>query len=213
MITPEHPFEIHLLSVGEYRENCYLLVDGSSREGILVDPGDEAERILEWIGQTRVKQIILTHAHKDHLGAVTPLRVALHVPVGLHPADTGLAAESGITADFDLIDGENLPLGDPKFRIAHIPGHTPGSIALFSGPTAIVGDVIFPGGPGHTNSPQELMQSLDSLRRIVFTWPDDTRLYPGHGPSTTVGAERPGFEALIHRDLPPDLCGDVSWFQ
>jgi glyoxylase-like metal-dependent hydrolase (beta-lactamase superfamily II) len=76
---------------------------------------------------------------------------------------------------------------------------------------AVVGDAIFPGGPGHTNSPQELSQALLSLRRSVFTWADETELFPGHGRSTRVGQERAGFEAFMARPLPPDLFGDIGW--
>ena len=86
-----------------------------------------------------------------------------------------------------------------------------GSVCLRFDARAIVGDVIFPGGPGHTSTPEELNQSLASLQRTVFTWPDETTLYPGHGQPTTVGQERAGFEAFLARPRPADLCGDVTW--
>ena len=92
-----------------------------------------------------------------------------------------------------------------------VPGHTPGSVCLRLDGRAVVGDAIFPGGPGHTRSPEALAQSLVSLGLTVFTWPDETELYPGHGTPTTVGAERPAFEQFLQADHPPDLCGDVSW--
>jgi glyoxylase-like metal-dependent hydrolase (beta-lactamase superfamily II) len=84
-------------------------------------------------------------------------------------------------------------------------------MCLRLGSQAVVGDAIFPGGPGHTATPDALAQSLISLGRTVFTWPDQTELFPGHGPSTTVGSERPYFERFIQADHPLDLCGDVSW--
>jgi hydroxyacylglutathione hydrolase len=116
-----------------------------------------------------------------------------------------------VKADFDLVDLEKIQLGSHEIVIFHTPGHTPGSICLRFGSRAIVGDAIFPGGPGHTHTPNELDLSLKSLRRVVFSWPDDTRLFPGHGDSTTVGQERPGFTRFIAETLPVDLCGDVSW--
>ncbi len=100
--------------------------------------------------------------------------------------------------------------------IVHLPGHTPGSIGLqlieeSNFKRVVVGDAIFPGGPGQTSTPADLGLSLDTLARTVFTWPDSTELYPGHGVHTTVGAERAAFEAFRAKPLPPDLYGDVSW--
>jgi hydroxyacylglutathione hydrolase len=86
-------------------------------------------------------------------------------------------------------------------------------VCLRFGGQTVVGDVIFPGGPGHTATPEALAQSIVSLGQTVFTWPDTTELHPGHGGATTVGAERPAFEQFIAAELPPDLCGDVSWHQ
>jgi glyoxylase-like metal-dependent hydrolase (beta-lactamase superfamily II) len=95
--------------------------------------------------------------------------------------------------------------------VVHVPGHTPGSVCLRLGKQVIVGDAIFPGGPGHTTSPEALTQSLESLARRVFRWPDATELFPGHGSSTTVGAERESFEAFLAAERPANLCGDVAW--
>jgi hydroxyacylglutathione hydrolase len=104
-----------------------------------------------------------------------------------------------------------LRVGRHFVRVVHVPGHTPGSVALRFDRRAIVGDAVFPGGPGHTDTPGALQTLLLSLQRTVFTWPDDTSLYPGHGDPTTVGDERPAFQAFLARPRPPDLCGDVTW--
>jgi glyoxylase-like metal-dependent hydrolase (beta-lactamase superfamily II) len=128
--------------------------------------------------------------------------------VGIHPAD---ADAFGLEADFSLWDGAAVEVGQRSVGIVHTPGHTPGSICLRLNGQVIVGDAIFPGGPGHTASPQALAQSLESLRRTVFTWPDKTELYSGHGTHTTVGAERAAFEQFVAADRPSDLCGDVTW--
>ena len=206
-----HAPHLHVLPVGEWQENCYLLVDPSTDQGLLIDPGDEAGRILEWIAGVRVLSILLTHAHRDHVGALAEVRAALGAPAGLHPDDNPLAARYNVTADFSLRDGDVVRLGRHEIRIAHTPGHTPGSICLCFDTRAIVGDAVFPGGPGHTHTPEELNRSLASLQVTVFTWPDETTLYPGHGLPTTVGQERPGFEAFLARPRPADLCGDVTW--
>jgi len=128
--------------------------------------------------------------------------------VGIHPAE---AAAFGIRADFELRDGGRLWVGRCYVRLVHVPGHTPGSVALRFDRRAVVGDAIFPGGPGHTNSPEALQTALLSLQRTVFTWPDETSLYPGHGDSTTVGAERSAFQEFLARPRPSELCGDVTW--
>jgi glyoxylase-like metal-dependent hydrolase (beta-lactamase superfamily II) len=116
-----------------------------------------------------------------------------------------------LRANFSLGDGMQIELGHGHLNIRHVPGHTPGSVCLRLDRCALVGDAIFPGGPGHTVSPDALAQSLESLERTVFTWPDDTELFPGHGGPTTVGAERAAFVRFVATELPSDLCGDVTW--
>ncbi|MFQ6101339.1 MAG: MBL fold metallo-hydrolase [Anaerolineae bacterium] len=196
------------LPVGEYVTNCYLLTCPQTNQALLVDPGEDPEAVLALCEGVQVARILLTHGHPDHLLALDEVRAALEVPVGIHPAD---AAEFGVEADFDLRDGRRLRVGHRYVRVVHVPGHTPGSVALRFDRRAVVGDAVFPGGPGHTSTPQALQTLLLSLQRTVFTWPDDTLLYPGHGESTTVEAERLAFQEFLARPRPPDLCGDVTW--
>jgi glyoxylase-like metal-dependent hydrolase (beta-lactamase superfamily II) len=205
--------DIRVLKVGEYLVNCYLLVAPGDKQAVLIDPGDEAGKILEWISPLQIHRIFITHGHPDHVGALETVRKALDCPVGIHAAD---AEHFNLSVDFHVRDGENFVFGGEKLEIVHIPGHTPGSIALcmIEGERmgrAMVGDAIFPGGPGHTESPTALRQLLDSLARTVFTWRDETMLYPGHGDPTSVGAERAAFAAFRMRPQSSDLCGDVTW--
>ena len=208
--------ELERLEVGPWPMNCYLVRCSASGQVAIVDPGDEADRILAMASAgsmpagPEVCCILLTHGHPDHVGALDAVCQATQAPVGIHPADVEAA---GLEADFPLLDGMEIEVGRERVRVLHLPGHTPGSVCLRLDGQAIVGDAIFPGGPGHTPSPQALTQSLYSLGRIVFAWPDDTVLYPGHGPSTTVGAERRDFESFVASDRPPDLFGDVTWRQ
>jgi hydroxyacylglutathione hydrolase len=195
------------LEVGPWPMNCYLIRCRASDQVAIVDPGEEPAKILAAAGPD-VCCILLTHAHPDHVGGLEVVRQATQVPVGLHPAD---AEAFGLEADFPLLDGMQVEVGKGRVTVAHLPGHTPGSVSLRLDGLAIVGDAIFPGGPGHTSSPEALAQSLYSLGRTVFTWPDDTVLCPGHGPSTTVGAERQAFERFVAADKPEDLQGDVTW--
>ena len=164
--------------------------------------------ILAAVGEAPIRCILLTHAHPDHVGALEAVRRASGVPVGLHPAD---AQAFGVDGDFPLLDGVEVEIGQGRVTVVHVPGHTPGSVCLRLDGQVVVGDAIFPGGPGHTASPEALAQSLASLGRTVFTWPDETELYPGHGGHTTVGAERDAFRRFVLADHPPGLHGDVAW--
>jgi hydroxyacylglutathione hydrolase len=199
---------LQILPVGEYGTNCYLLACPETGRALLVDPGADFEKVLALCEGVQVTRILLTHGHFDHLLALDGVREELRVPAGVHPLD---AAEFGIAADFSLRDGMRLRVGRRFVRVVHVPGHTPGSVALRFDRRAIVGDAIFPGGPGHTDSPEALQTLLLSLQRTVFTWPDDIVLYPGHGDATTVGAERPAFREFLARPRSPGQCGDVTW--
>jgi len=200
--------ELQRLEVGPWPMNCYLVRCPQAGVVAIVDPGDDAGTILEAVGQLSVGCILLTHGHPDHVGALEQVRQVTGAPVGIHPAD---AEAWGVEADFPLLDGMEVEVGKGRLRVAHVPGHTPGGVCLRLAAQALVGDAIFPGGPGHTESTQALARSLVSLGATVFSWPDSTELLPGHGGSTTVGAERAAFERFLAADHPPDLCGDVAW--
>jgi hydroxyacylglutathione hydrolase len=200
--------ELQRLEVGPWPMNCYLVRCPVTGQVAVVDPGADADTILAAVGDATASCILLTHAHPDHVGALEDVRQATGVPVGIHPAD---ARVFGLQGDFPLLDGEEVELGQGLVRVVHVPGHTPGSVCLQLDGQVVVGDAIFPGGPGHTVSPEALAQSIVSLGQTVFTWRDDTELYPGHGESTVVGAERADFERFIITNHPPDLCGDVTW--
>ena len=140
--------------------------------------------------------------------ALEQVRDRLDAPVGIHPSD---AVKFGVEADFELRDGLRLRVGRRYVRVVHVPGHTPGSVALRFDRRAIVGDAVFPGGPGHSATPEALQTLLLSLQRTVFIWPDDTRFHPGHGDHATVGDVRPAFQKFLARPRPSNLCGDVTW--
>lgn len=204
--------DISRQTVGAFRSNCYLLKDEDQGTAVLVDPGAEPETILQWIGDINITNILITHGHADHVGALEQVRRALNCPVGGHAMD---AEEFDLSFDFTLNSGSTIDVGIADLVVYEIPGHTPGSVAFAiredDFERAIVGDAIFPGGPGHTRSQMDLKRLLDALERTVFTWPDEVMLFPGHGDPTTVGAEREAFERFRSNELAPDLFGDVTW--
>ena len=206
VLLKRHRLSLQMLTVGEWGANCYLL-EGNG-QCLVVDPGDEPERILGAVAGRPVIAIVLTHGHGDHLGAAAAIRQATGAPLHIHPAD---AAAFGVAAGRELTHGESLRVGWFGVQIAHTPGHTPGSVCLRFDERALVGDTLFPGGPGRTDSPTALDEVVASLRGVVFAWPDETLFYPGHGQGATIGAVRPAFQAFEAVARPAGLCGDVAW--
>ena len=196
------------LTNGAFAENCYLVADPETREAVIVDPGEESDLFrsrLRSEGWT-LRAIWLTHAHLDHVAGVSAMREATGAPVWLHPDDRRLydrapdqARAYGFTLDRlappdrEFREGEPAIVGGLAFDVLHTPGHSPGSISLvIEGEKKIlVGDLIFAGSIGRTDLPGGSMEQLvKSAREKIFAYPDDTALYPGHGPSTTVGREK-----------------------
>ncbi|WP_425145576.1 MBL fold metallo-hydrolase [Deinococcus sp.] len=199
--------ETHLafLTTGPIQENA-VLVWGPQRLGFLIDPGDEAPRILAWIRQlgVSVQAILLTHAHFDHIGAVQPLREALGVPVYLHPGGADLyrlgaasAARWNLpfvqpdAADHPLSAGQQLQAGGLILTVRDLPGHAPGHVVFVGEGFAVVGDTLFAGSVGRTDLPGgDHALLVSGIRRELLSLPDELALYPGHGGPTTVGRER-----------------------
>ena len=193
------------LTNGAFAENCYLVADPVTGDAAAVDPGEEVPLFrarLAHEGWT-LRAIWLTHAHVDHVAGVAGLRDAT-VPVWLHPADRALydgfpgqAALFGLRAaappppDRDLADGARVSVGSCSFRVIHTPGHSPGGVSLVGHGIAFVGDALFAGSIGRTDLPGgDLETLLASIHEKLFALPDDTVVYSGHGPATTIGAEK-----------------------
>jgi glyoxylase-like metal-dependent hydrolase (beta-lactamase superfamily II) len=188
--------------------NTYAIICPTSGRSAIIDPGADPDTILGLVEATQVEMILLTHAHGDHVGALAEIKAATAAPVYLHPAEH---AKFGVAYDRPLQGGGTLAVGEVQVRTVHTPGHTPGMISLVLDHRVVVGDTLFVGGPGRTASPEDFATTMQTMQQIVFAWPDETEFYPGHGPSGTIGAERPAFEAFVARGWPADLHGDVTW--
>ena len=192
---------------GPFAENTYVILCGDGKSALLVDPGAAAPEALDVIEAKglEVPAILLTHAHLDHIDGLAEAKRRTDAPVYLHPADRTLFDNAGSQAamfgvpfedppppDFDLVPGEPLTFGGETFEVLFTPGHAPGHVTFVakSAPVAIVGDVIFAGSIGRTDLPGgDLKILMESIRTQVLTLPGATRLYPGHGPETTVQHE------------------------
>lgn len=200
---------IETFPVGLLQCNCTILGSGQTREAIVIDPGDEVEKVLARLQKNNLtaKYIIATHAHLDHVGGFSALKAATGAPVYLHQGDQflydilpmqaqmlGLAPPPATEIDHYLGQGDELGTGEIRLKVHHTPGHTPGSLCfhlpddeakLFSG------DTLFMRGIGRTDLwGGSFAEIMDSLHGKVMQLPDETLVIPGHGPTTTIGAER-----------------------
>jgi len=191
---------------GPIETNTYVVGDRVAREAIVIDPGGDPTAIIDWLRAEglRVRHIVNTHGHFDHVGGNRALRAATGATILAHAADLPMFADAARQArrfllrsenspgpDHYLEDREELRVGAVVLRVLHTPGHSPGGITLVGREAAFCGDLVFHGSVGRTDleggSEREL---LASIRSAILTLPDETVLYPGHGPETTVGLER-----------------------
>ena len=180
--------EIQRLEVGSFENNCYVITCPQTRECALIDPAAEATKILGEIKGKAVRYILITHGHMDHIGALEEVRKRTGAPVGIHAGDSRSLQNN---PDFYLQDGQVLEFGNRELKVIHTPGHTPGGVCFLTGKILFSGDTIFPNGPGNTALPGANYQViLESIHSKIFTLPDDTVIYPGHGLETTIGKEK-----------------------
>jgi len=195
------------LVVGPFASNCYIVGSESNKEGMIVDPGDEAGRILKKVKDLKldIKFIVLTHGHIDHTGALKEVKEATGAEVAIHGDDAkslkqqllsvalGLSYPTPPPPGRLLKGGESLDIGDLHFEVLHTPGHTPGGICLLGEGVVFSGDTLFNYGIGRADLPGgNYSQLINSLQTRLMTLPDNTIVHPGHGAATTIGAEREG---------------------
>ena len=204
-----HNIMIHeIIQVGPLRCNCSIIGDDVTHEAMVIDPGDDIEDVLHIIGKhgLQVKQIVITHAHIDHVGGAMKLRAATGAPILLNTNDyallkmldeqaawIGMASPGKVDIDRSVGDGETISAGSHTAQVLHTPGHTEGSVCLYfaAEKKLIAGDTLFAGSIGRTDLPGgDMKKILRSLHNSVLSLPDETLVVPGHGELTTIGEER-----------------------
>jgi glyoxylase-like metal-dependent hydrolase (beta-lactamase superfamily II) len=197
--------KIDVRTVGLFEENCYLVIDETSGKAVLVDPGDEGDRILEMVRRSgaAVEAIWLTHAHIDHIGAINEVRNAYEVPVRLHPLDLpyyerlsaqaaqmyGMSWDQPSVTPVPVAEGDVLSCGSLEFTVIHVPGHAPGHVSYNGHGIALSGDLLFAGSIGRTDLPLSDPYAMDTSLAVFASLPIDIVVYPGHGPTTTIARE------------------------
>ena len=195
------------LVVGPFASNCYIVGSESNKEGMIIDPGAEAEVILGNVKDLEldIKSIVLTHGHIDHIGALKEVKEATGAEVTIHADEAQALQENSVSAMFGLSyptplppdrllqDGDSIDIGDLHFLVLHTPGHSPGGICLLGQGVVFSGDTLFNFGIGRSDLPGgSHSQLISSIHTKLMVLPDNTVVYPGHGPETTIGTERQG---------------------
>lgn len=203
---------IKLGPLGPYANNAYVITDQATGRAIVVDAPFESAKTIEAAHPYQVDRVVVTHRHGDHWAEIDLLKRELGVPVCCHEADRKPYESK---TESTLADGETIEVGETAVRVIHTPGHTPGSICLLvptaDGQALISGDTLFPGGPGRSDNPAALREMIGSITSKLLVLHEATRVLPGHGGDTTIGASKREYAAFASREHPADLCGDVTW--
>lgn len=196
---------IRNIAVGPLQANCFIIGDETSRQAIVIDPGDEPDLIMDVINENKseVSYIVCTHGHFDHVGAVpdikekTGAKVVIHKDeIEIYHAAKDMAAFWGYEVerlpepDILVDDGDRITIGDVSFTILHTPGHSPGGICLYGEGIVVTGDTLFAGSVGRTDFYGGDMNKLRESFNKLMSLPDETKVLPGHGPDSTIGIEK-----------------------
>lgn len=185
--------------LGVYQENAYVIVDDATRDALIIDPGDEGESLVRYLESLKInlKAILLTHGHVDHVGAVDAVKDAFSVPVYISEIDMKFIEQRKMAfgkmkrADFFLKEGDEFIFAGKKVQIIETPGHSRGSLSYYVDGLLFSGDVLFQNSVGRTDLPGGNMEELIySIKEKLMKLPGETRVFPGHGPETTLAMEK-----------------------
>lgn len=198
--------QVEQIPVGPLMTNCYIVWDEESGKGAIIDPGEDAEKILMRVRnhEIEVDKILATHCHFDHIGAVAPLKREIDAEFITHRDDLffvedcsnaarkwGFRIEQPPNPDRFFDEGDEIMIGSLKLEVLHTPGHSPGGVSFLHDSIVIVGDCLFQGSIGRTDFRMGSFEILErTIKEKLYTLPDDTKVYTGHGPSTTIGEEK-----------------------
>ncbi len=202
---------VYSMEVGNWGNNFYVVVDPLRNVAAIIDAAAEADKILKAVAGMDVLYILTTHRHSDHWGALEEVSAALpNAIVAATPEDAG---DLPVTPGLLLNDGDTLQIGTAPLQVITTPGHTPGSVCFITGQHLFAGDTLFPGGPGNSVSPEAFRQQITSITTKLYVRPDETIVYTGHGPGTTIGASKAEYAVFAAKPHPDDLHGDVLWLE
>lgn len=195
-----------------FANNIYIVIDAATGEAAFIDAPDDVEQSFAAADSAGVRpsKILLTHSHGDHTASIDKLKERYGCRLYADAREPWLKEGQ---ADETVAHGDEVKVGNLAFKVLSVPGHTPGSTTFVHGLHAFVGDTLFPGGPGHSRTPEALAQEIESIERHLYALPEATDVYPGHGARTTIGLSKKEFAVFASKEHDPGLHGDVNWLE